>query len=236
MAGRGSRFETAGYSLPKPLIPIHGVPMAVRAIRSLGLKDAKFYILINSTLENTDLVQQITNEVDATVQSIDYVTDGATCSAMLFDKFVNTDEELVIANCDQIMEWNSEIFLLNARQYDGCIVTYYATTEHNSYATINQHGIVTKVKEKEVISNISLNGIHYWKKGSYFVESARAMMAANDRAPNGEFYIAPTYNYMINSSLNVGIYHIPNEQHHNVGLPADLESFIQYERTKYGIT
>ena len=27
MAGRGSRFANAGYTLPKPLIPVHGVPM-----------------------------------------------------------------------------------------------------------------------------------------------------------------------------------------------------------------
>jgi hypothetical protein len=27
MAGRGSRFLQAGYDTPKPLIPIHGVPV-----------------------------------------------------------------------------------------------------------------------------------------------------------------------------------------------------------------
>ena len=56
------------------------------------------------------------------------------------------------------------------------------------------------------------------------------MIAANDRAPNGEFYIAPTYNYMINSGKAVGIYHIPNEQHHAVGVPIDLERFLKYDK------
>ena len=27
LAGLGSRFAKAGYTLPKPLIPVHGVPM-----------------------------------------------------------------------------------------------------------------------------------------------------------------------------------------------------------------
>ena len=27
MAGRGSRFAQVGYTLPKPLIPVHGAPM-----------------------------------------------------------------------------------------------------------------------------------------------------------------------------------------------------------------
>jgi hypothetical protein len=86
------------------------------------------------------------------------------------------------------------------------------------------------MREKQVISNISLTGIHYWKKGSYFVNSSENMIAANDRAPNREFYIAPTYNYMIKENLRVGIYHIPNEQFHPVGVPADLEKFIKYEK------
>ena len=46
-----------------------------------------------------------------------------------------------------------------------------------------------EVREKEVISNVSLNGIHYWKKGSYFVESAERMIEMEDRAPNGEFLL-----------------------------------------------
>ncbi|MFN7812574.1 MAG: glycosyl transferase family 2, partial [Planctomycetia bacterium] len=35
MAGRGSRFATAGYTLPKPLIPVNGVPMIQLVIANL---------------------------------------------------------------------------------------------------------------------------------------------------------------------------------------------------------
>jgi len=35
MAGRGSRFATAGYKSPKPLIPVHGVPMIKAVVRNL---------------------------------------------------------------------------------------------------------------------------------------------------------------------------------------------------------
>jgi hypothetical protein len=64
----------------------------------------------------------------------------------------------------------------------------------------------------------------------FFVASARMMIGADDRAPNGEFYVGPTYNYMINQGLKVGIYHIPNAQHHPVGVPEDLERYIAYEK------
>ena len=42
MAGQGQRFAEAGYALPKPLIPVAGVPMVVRAVLDLvGLMDRK---------------------------------------------------------------------------------------------------------------------------------------------------------------------------------------------------
>jgi hypothetical protein len=130
------------------------------------------------------------------------------------------------------MEWNSNSFLLNVRQFDGAVVTYHSDTDKNSYARVNKKGYVTEIREKEVISNISLNGIHYWKKGSHFVSSAEAMIASNDRAPNGEFYVGPTYNYMLQIGQTVGIYHIPNQQHHPVGVPIDLENYLIHEKAK----
>ena len=35
MAGLGSRFATAGYVVPKPLIPVCGRPMVVRVVEHL---------------------------------------------------------------------------------------------------------------------------------------------------------------------------------------------------------
>ena len=35
MAGAGSRFTAEGYNDPKPLIPVHGIPMIELVIRNL---------------------------------------------------------------------------------------------------------------------------------------------------------------------------------------------------------
>jgi UDP-N-acetylglucosamine diphosphorylase / glucose-1-phosphate thymidylyltransferase / UDP-N-acetylgalactosamine diphosphorylase / glucosamine-1-phosphate N-acetyltransferase / galactosamine-1-phosphate N-acetyltransferase len=71
-----------------------------------------------------------------------------------------------------------------------------------------------------------LNGIHYWRKGKYFVQSALDMIESDDRAPNGEFYVGPTYNYMIKKGFSIGVHHIPNEQHNPVGVPEDLKTYL----------
>lgn len=232
MGGLGSRFPRDRYA-HKPLIDIYGKPMIVRALDSLKLKGNYYFIIRRD--ENTEMVKDIIQNSIGLSRfiEIDKTTEGPACSALLFKDYIDNDEELIIANCDQIMEWNSKIFLQVASNYAGCVVTYYSTTEKNSYIKVDRNGLGVELREKIVISNIGLNGIHYWRKGKYFVHSAQMMISQNDRAPNGEFYIAPTYNYMIKYGHPVGIYHIPNEQHHSVGDPEDLNKYLKhYENTQ----
>jgi dTDP-glucose pyrophosphorylase len=204
--------------------------MITRALESLDI-DGQYHFI----LRNDEFLKITKDVISKTVKNpnfviVDQTTEGPACSVLLFKEFINNDDELVTANCDQIMEWSSKLFFHNVRLYDGAVVTYYSDTDKNSYVKLDRQGRAIQFAEKEVISNISLNGIHYWKKGSDFVESAESMMAADDRAPNGEFYIAPTYNYMIRAGKEIGIFHIPIEQHHAVGVPIDLERFLKYDK------
>jgi dTDP-glucose pyrophosphorylase len=225
MAGLGSRFPRSQYPT-KPLIDINGKPMIIRAVESLDLT-AKYYFVIRKDKSVEEIKQKINDIVDCTFIEIDYITEGPAVTSLMCSDLMDKDDELVIANCDQIMEWESKLFLHNARLYDGCIVTYHSDTTKNSYARLDKQGLVVEIKEKEVISNVSLNGIHYWRRAQYFIDSANEMIEANDRAPNNEFYVAPTYNYMIKKGLNVGIFHIPNQQHNAVGIPEDLETYLK---------
>jgi dTDP-glucose pyrophosphorylase len=228
MAGRGVRFSNKGYELPKPLIQIKEKPLIQHAIDTLDLDGRYIFVIQKSHREiyNIDsLLKQITDK--PSIIEIDGITDGPACSALLAKEYIDNDDELVIANCDQIMNWNSDIFLHNVRLYDGAVVTYHETSNKNSYAKIDKNGFVERIVEKEVISNISLNGIHYWKKGKYFITSSEQMISENCRF-NKEFYIGPSYNYMILNNLKVGIFHIPNEQHNAVGIPEDLERYLHY--------
>ena len=232
MAGLGSRFPSHTYPMPKPLIEVNGKPMIAKAIQSLNLEGNYFFVLAKNQF--TELVKEIiqAHKPESKFFEIDYVTEGPANSALLFRNEIDNDQELIIANCDQIMEWNSANFLHNVRLYDGAVVTYHTDTDKNSYARLDKNGMVVEIREKEVISNVSLNGIHYWKKGSTFVSSADRMIELQDRAPNGEFYIGPTFNHMIKQGLKVGIYHIPNEQHHPVGVPDDLKKYLEHEKKK----
>jgi len=224
MAGLGSRFTNAGYTIPKPLIDIEGKPMIQQAVETLGFIGRYIFIIQKDEIIKKSIFDLIPNSI---IIEIDYITEGPASSALLAKEFINNDEELVVANCDQIMWWDADAVLKQIRSmnYDGVVVTYHETTPKNSYARINRKGHVTKLAEKQVISNISLNGVHYWKTGKSFVESAESMIEKNIRF-NNEFYVAPTYNQMIEKGLKVGIYHIPNEVHNAVGTPEDLNLYF----------
>ena len=230
MAGRGQRFTKVGYDIPKPLIKIGSRSMLEHAINTLDFEGRYIFIVRDYNVPEYDNeVEAILKYIkpDCIIEKIDYVTEGPASSALIASEYINNDQELVIANCDQIMWWQGLRFIEHARNnnFDGSVVTYTSDTPKNSYVKINLNGDVTEVAEKKVISNISLNGIHYWRKGRYFIDSARDMIKADDRV-NNEFYIAPTYNYMIKDQKKIGFYHIPNEQHNAVGVPSDLETFI----------
>jgi NDP-sugar pyrophosphorylase family protein len=225
MAGLGSRFSDAGYTTPKPFIEIEGKPMILEAVNTLGF-DGNYIFIIRKDEYIKNKMKEIFP--DSQIIEVDYLTDGPASSVMLAKEFINNDEELIVANCDQIMWWDSETVIKQIRvmDYDGVVVTYHETTPKNSYARINRKGYVTKMAEKQVISNVSLNGIHYWKKGKYFIESTESMVEKNIRF-NNEFYVSLTYNQMIEKGLKVGIYHIPNEFHNAVGTPDDLNRYFE---------
>ena len=220
MAGLGSRFSTAGFENPKPLISIFGKPMIEHAVNSLGIIGN--YIFITQKEHNLKPHLE-TIYPGCQVIEIDYLTEGSACTCLLAKEYINDDLPLLITNCDQIMWWDDKSFstFLKNYPYDGFVVTYTEDTPKNSYVKLDREGFATQFAEKEVISNISLNGIHYWKYGKDFVYSTEKMIE-NKEKYNNEFYVAPTYNSLINQGKKIGVYHIPNDQHNAVGTPEDL--------------
>lgn len=224
MAGEGKRFKDAGYTLPKPLIDICGKPMIVHALESLNIEGKYHFIVRNGTylIDTIRAIESVKPKADYYL--IQNTTAGAAASALLFENSIDPEEELVIVNCDQIMSWNSDIVLQYLSKYDGGVVTVKSNDPKHSYVRMN-NDVAVSLAEKEVISEYALTGIHYWKKAKYFFRSAQRMIISNDKSANGEFYIAPTYNYLIQEGLNIGNYMIEDDMIHFVGTPDDLRIY-----------
>jgi dTDP-glucose pyrophosphorylase len=233
MAGRGSRFADAGYELPKPLLPIHGVPMIEAVVRNLAPSEPARFVFIcqREHLASYGFEQGLRGAAPACeIVAIDGVTDGAACTVLLAEHAIDPDDVLVIANSDQWVDHTMDAHLDVMRRdgLDGLIMTMTADDPKWSFVALDERRHVTDVVEKVVISDEATVGIYTFARGGDFVRAAKAMIAADERV-NGEFYVAPVYNQLIAEGARIGIDNVGSEGDgmYGLGIPADYEGFLK---------
>ncbi len=233
MAGRGSRFVQAGYKLPKPLIDIYGHPMieyVTKNIRPDG-EHRFIYICQQEHLKKYDLESELKRMAPGCIiVPIDYITEGAACTVLLAEKYIDNEDALMIANSDQYVNTDINAYLKVMKNNDGLIMTMPANDPKWSFIRYDEHGFVTVVREKEVISNEATVGIYNYKYGRDFVDYAHQMINKNVRV-NNEFYVAPVYNEMIEAGKKVVFCNV-GENMHGIGTPEDLNRFKALEISK----
>lgn len=231
MAGRGSRFQEAGYAFPKPLIDIHGKTMIEVVVDNLRPTVPHKFIFIcqREHYEKYDLhniFKRATHNQFEVVQ-ISGVTEGAACTVLCAAQYIDTEDGLVIANSDQYIEVKMDAFLSAAEKSgDGLIMTFPASHPKWSYARVDDHNQVIEVAEKKVISSHATVGIYYYRHGSDFVKGAQEMIKKNIRH-NNEFYVCPVYNELLLAGKKIGIYEIAADMMHGLGTPEDLTQFLK---------
>lgn len=230
MAGRGSRFANAGYVLPKPLIDVHGRPMIEFVTHNITPNDEyKFiYICLKEHLEKYCIAERLREiQPDCEIVIVDEVTEGAACTVLLAEKFINNDNPLMIANSDQYVDVDINVYLKAMGDSDGLIMTMTADDPKWSFIKYDENKHVSMVREKEVISDEATVGIYNFSKGADFVKYAHQMIAKNIRV-NHEFYVAPVYNEMILDHKKISFYNVGSENNgmYGLGIPEDLVRFL----------
>lgn len=231
MAGYGSRFESEGYKMPKPLIDVKGKPMIQVVVDNLGFEhtsNVQFIFIVRQEHIQLHHIDYILRLISPTciIISTDKVVEGSACSILLAKEYIDNDRHLFIANSDQFVEWNVNEFMYSMieNSVDGGIATFEADSLKWSYAKIGENGYVNEVAEKNRISNHATVGFYYWKRGSDFVTYANKMISKNKRV-NNEFYTCPVYNEAIEEGLKIKIFDI--KRMWGLGVPDDLRYFLE---------
>jgi HAD superfamily hydrolase (TIGR01509 family) len=226
MAGLGSRFKDAGYVFPKPLVEVDGKPMIQAVVESLGVNAQYTYIVQKEHYEKYNL-SYLLNLItpNCNIVQVDGITEGAAVTCLLARKYIDNESPLIMANSDQIVEWNSRQFIydLMTKNADGGIATFKSTHPKWSYAKIDHNGLVTEVAEKKPISDIATVGIYYWKHGADFVKYAQQMIEKDIRT-NNEFYVCPVFNEAIADNKRVFTNDI--KKMWGLGTPEDLKYYL----------
>jgi dTDP-glucose pyrophosphorylase len=241
MAGHGSRFTEQGYTDSKPFIDVLGKPMIHQVIRNLAIlynKNYKFiFVCLKDDYEkyNFDDFKYVVKHDNIEIIVLDEITEGATQTILKAKEFINNEEPLWMMNCDQMISYSPHIqlpeigantsgkVLTDHLECDGGMLCFYGEGTDWSYAKVGDDGYVTEVAEKKQISNDATAGYYYWNKGSDFVKYAEQMIEHNDRT-NGEFYLAPVYNWAIKDGKKFRISYVTKV--FELGTPEYLDNYL----------
>ena len=227
MAGAGSRFSQAGYTFPKPLIEVQGKPMIQLVTENLNIK-ANYIFVVQKKHREAYKLDSLLNLLSSNCKIVetDGMTEGAACTALLAEEYIDNESPLFFANSDQYVDWNSNEFFykMNETSCDGGIVTFKATHPKWSFAKIGSNGNVEKVAEKDPISDDATVGFYYWKHGKDFVNYAKEMISKDIRT-NNEFYVCPVFNQAIEAGKKIVPYEI--KKMWGIGTPEDLSNFLR---------
>lgn len=232
IAGRGSRFIQAGYAMPKPIIPLHGVPMIEVVVNNVRPRQPHCFtfIALQEHLEHLGMREVLRRIAPGcAIIPVTQVTEGAACTVLLARDVIDNDNPLMLANSDQWVDIDINDYLaeMESKDAEGLIMTMWSDHPKWSYVGLDKTGCVTRVVEKQVISNEATVGIYNFRRGRDYVQAAEQMISKNLRV-NNEFYVAPAYNEMIEKGAKVTYYNVGKEGSgmYGMGIPSDLNSFI----------
>ena len=231
MAGMGSRFVKQGYQKPKPFIDVLGKTMIEQVMDNLAIPDAKYVLLARQEhmQQELEIVERLMEIPDVTILPVEKLTEGTACTVLLAQGKIDLDAPLLIANCDQLVDFQCIDFIADCfdRNLDGSILIFRDAEKNPkwSFARTNEQGIVLEVQEKVPISDLATVGIYLFSQGGDFVKAALEMITNNERV-NGEFYTCPVYNYAIRQGKKIGVFEIAPETMHGLGTPEDLEIYL----------
>jgi NDP-sugar pyrophosphorylase family protein len=231
MAGDGSRFARAGYTKPKPFIDVAGRTMIETVLANLALEGARYVVLARKDhiAAEADTVHRLKETGNIEFLSIDGLTEGTACTVLHARDLIDGDAPLLIANCDQVVDFSCEAFVADCwrRGLDGSILCFEDRGRDPkwSFAKTDEGGLVVQVAEKLAISDIATVGLYLFRRGADFVAGAVDMIARNERV-NNEFYTCPVYNHVVARGGRIGVHMVRFQDMHGLGTPGDLMAYL----------
>lgn len=210
MAGLSSRFFKAGYELPKYQLELpNGQTVFEWAVTSFEhyFKTEKFIFIIRDVFNTYTFVQKYVQKLgilDFKIVVLDQETRGqAETVALGLDNLSEQEkaQECYIFNIDSRRHGFKKTAI--TEHCSGYLEVFRGEGEHWSFIELNENDQVIRTTEKERISDLCSDGLYYFKQIFKFLELVNTAIVTQDFI-NGELYIAPLYNYMINNSELVG--------------------------------
>lgn len=234
MAGEGSRFLKEGWTTPKPLIELHGIPLFKRAIGSVAVEGAPMkysFIVRKEHIDKYHIDEQIKVILpEANVFFVEKTTRGAVETCLIAESVIDDADGIVVMDCD--LEFRSKGYTEGIKTIlqkpveqanGGMLVSFESSEPRYSYAEVDEEMIVKRTAEKEVISNHALCGAYFFSTGKGFLSAAHKLL--NEPVfTKPEFYVSLLYNYLLANGETVRL--ATMEDYRSYGTPEELKRYL----------
>lgn len=230
MAGEGTRFSKAGWTTPKPLIELRGVPLFRRAIDSVAIEgvEMKYSFIVRQEHIDKQHIDELIKEIqpDANVFSVLKTTRGAVETCLVAESAIDDEDAVVVMDCD--LEFRSKRYnelvanalSVSADEADGgALVSFESNNPRYSYALVDDEGRVLRTAEKDPISTHALCGAYFFGSGKDFKRIAHQLLEDGTHG-KAEFYVSLLYNYLLDEGKVIRLAMM--EEYYSYGTPEEL--------------
>lgn len=240
MAGEGKRFQEAGYQTPKPLLPVSGVPMCVRAVQDLPAAERHVFVVRSEHVRAHGLDQVLRQYFpQCRIVTVAGGTQGQACTVRLAGPELEPDWPVVVAACDCSHLYDpARLTAILADPTIACAVWTYrgeprvlVHPQHHGWARVDGDRLL-EVSCKRPLSERLLDD--HVLSGFFSFGSARRMLqgidelVASGQRINNEVYLDSLPNLLIARGLRVVVFEV--DKYIGWGTPTDLEQYEKWER------
>jgi NDP-sugar pyrophosphorylase family protein len=224
MAGAGSRFSKEGYTIPKPLLDVEGLPMIIQAVKCLPSTSNQIFIGQKYHYEKYNIDNKIKEFYpNAKTIGIDYITEGQACTTdIAFQKFdIPLEKPLLVSACDNGVYYDMTEYnrLLDDSNVDIIIWSFSNNPTSKlfphmyAWLDVDENNYIKRVSIKKPFDDVenknAIIGTMYFKKASYFKEGLNNIYEMNNRI-NNEFYIDNMIEPLVNMGYKIKIFDVTN--------------------------
>lgn len=238
MSGFGERFRRAGYTVPKPLIPVDGKPIIAHVIDMFpGETDFLFICnrehLDEPAYEMAEILK--THCPTGRILAIDPHREGPVGAVRKARDLIDPDRPMYVNYCDFTCYWQWDDFkrFVAETQCEGAVPAYRDFHPHslheNNYAFIREEGgWLTDIQEKQPwtdnrMSEYASSGGYYFASGALGLDLFDRMIA-DEMTVGGEYYVSLAYKLLAQRGAKIGIYELQHFM--QWGTPQDLAEYL----------
>jgi dTDP-glucose pyrophosphorylase len=232
MAGRGSRFYDAGYTMPKYEIVAHGRSLfdwSMLSLRHFLARDSRLVFVCLAENGSADYVLnrcELLGIDDVHIVELDGLTDGQATSAYVSRELWRPEESLLIYNIDTYVNPRALSPTDIRAGSDGWVPCFQVPGEHWSFVKLGEDGWAVDLAEKVRISDYASIGLYWFAQAGHYVQAYERFFADPANLVGGERYIAPLYRSILGTGGMVSISDVDVSNVHVLGTPQELATFL----------